>query len=180
MSSANYGYKEYGDWRYLKHELVRRTYQPLSDVPFVFYVLLAIIGLGCLGIWVELVKVAIASGQRGYDGVVTALATFFPALVGSSSLQLVLTSTGNKDKVLVSFACLACGISFAAVILISVLYPHFPDYSFWASALFAIGAVWLWCFTNGDDPTYKSAPVDAPSGGDPNRRLKGDTHGYEE
>jgi len=30
------------------------------------------------------------------------------------------------------------------------------------------------------DPTYKSTPVDAASGGDPSRKLKGNTQGYKE
>lgn len=169
-----------GDWRYLRREIWRRSVQPFSHVPFVFYVLLAIVLLGCLGIWVELIKVAISTGQREYDGVLTALATFFPALIGSSSLQLILSSAGNRDKVLVSFGYFISIVAFAAVVLISILYPFLPILTFWASVLFVFFAIWLWCFTNGDDPTYKSAPIDAPSGGDTGRQLKGDTSEFKE
>lgn len=145
-----------------------------------FYVLLAIIGLGCLGIWVEFIKVASATSPANYDGVLTALATFFPALIGSSSLQLMLASTGNRDKVLVSFGYFVSLTAFGAVVLISVFHPTFPDLTFWASVFFAVVAVWLWWFTNGDDPTYKSGPVDAASGGDTKRTLKGDTSEFRE
>jgi putative Ca2+/H+ antiporter (TMEM165/GDT1 family) len=163
-----------GDWRYLWREIGRRTTQPFSHAPFVFYVLLAILGLGCLGIWVELIKVALSTGQPSYDGVLTALATFFPAMIGSSSLQLILCSTENRDKVLVSFGYFVSIVAFAAVVLISVLHPLLPGTTFWASVIFAVIAVWLWWFTNGDDPTYKSAPFDAASGGNVGRKLKGD------
>jgi len=169
-----------GDWRYLKQEVFRRTTQPFSDFPFVIYVLLAIIGLGCLGIWVELTKLSLSSGVRNYDGVLTALATFFPALIGSSSLQLILASTGNSDKVLVSFGYFVSIIAIAGVILISVFHRLFPELTFWSCVVFACLAVWLWWFTNGDDPTYKSGAVDAASGGDPSRAPKGDTTGFKE
>lgn len=180
MSSESNTGARAGDWHYIRHEIRRRTTQPFSHAPFVFYVLLAIILLGCLGIWVELIKVAISSGQPNYDGVLTALATFFPALIGSSSLQLILSSTGNRDKVLVSFGYFVSIVAFAAVVLISVLHPFLPRVTFWASVVFAVLAVWLWWFTNGDDPTYKSAPIDAPSGGNTGRQLKGDTSGFQE
>lgn len=180
MSSNNSTGAHGGDWRYLKREIGRRTTQPFSHAPFVFYVLLAIIGLGCLGIWVELLKVATSSVHLNYDGVLTALATFFPALIGSSSLQLILSSTGNRDKVLVSFGFSVIIIAFAAAVLISLLNPLLPNFTFWASVIFAVIAVWLWWFTNGDDPTYKSAPIDAPSGGNTGRQLKGDTSGFQE
>jgi hypothetical protein len=169
-----------GDWPYLRREIRRRTFQPFSHAPFIFYVLLAILGLGCLGIWVELVKVAMSSSQSSYEGVLTALATFFPALIGSSSLQLILTSTGNRDKVLVSFGYFISSLAIAAVILISVLHAALPNITFWAAVFFTVAAIWLWWFTNGDDPTYKSAPLDASSGGDTDKPLRGDTSGFRE
>lgn len=73
-----------GDWSYLGNKIKRRTLYPFADVPFVLYVLLAIIGLGCLGIWVEVIKLALSSDPKSYEAVLTALATFFPALIGSS------------------------------------------------------------------------------------------------
>ncbi|MCA3641217.1 MAG: hypothetical protein IOC63_05065 [Methylobacterium sp.] len=170
----------HGDWHYLRREISRRTCQPFSDVPFVFYVLLAIVGLGCLGIWFELIKLSLSSDLPKYDGVLTALATFFPALIGSSSLQLILTSTGNKDKVLVSFGYLVSLMAFGAVVLISVFHPTSPVLTLSASVLFSVFAVWLWWFTNGDDPTYKSASVDAASGGDTGKPLRGTTSGFKE
>ena len=169
-----------GDWYYLRRELKRRTLQPLSDAPFVIYVFCVIIGLGCLGIWVELSRVVLSAGTSDYGGVLTALSTFFPALIGSSSLQLILASTSNRDKVLVSFGYFVSIVAFAAAVLISIFHAMFPNATFLASVGFAVLAVWLWCFTNGDDPTYKSAPVDAPSGGDTSKPLKGDPNRFPE
>lgn len=180
MSSDAKIISDRGDWRYLRREIVRRTRQPFSHAPFVIYVLLAIIGLGCLGIWVELIKFFLSLGQPNYSGFLTALATFFPALVGSSSLQLILVSTGNRDKVLAAFGYGITLIAFGAAVAVNVFHPTLPKLTLWASVFFAVGAVWFWWFTNGDDPTYKSAPVDAASGGDTGKPLKGDTREYKE
>lgn len=174
MSSIDADPNPVGDWRYLGREIWRRTWNPFRNVPFVFYVVLAILGLGCLGIWVELVKTQVSSTPSSYDGVLTAIATFYPALIGSASLQLILTSTGKSDKVLVSFALLACFASFFSVVLISVFHQLYPVWCFWAASYFAAFAVWFWWFTNGDDVTYQNAAIDAAAGGDTSKALKGD------
>ena len=123
-----------------------------------FYVILAIICLGGLGIWVEIIKGQL--GQSADDsGLLTALSTFFPALIGSASLQLILSSTGNSDKVLVSFSLLACFVSFFGVVLITIFYPVHPAWSLGAAVWFGIFAVWFWWFTNGDELTYQNAPI---------------------
>ena len=165
--------KRGGDWRYFCREVTRRTTQPCSHFPFVVYVVVAIIGLGCLGIWVELIKLAWSPELNNYSGVLTALATFFPALIGSSSLQLILTSTDRSDKVFVAFGCFVMFVAFGAVVLITLFHTYLPLLTTWSCVLFAFLAVWLWWFTNGDDPTYKTTAVDAASGGDPSRAPKG-------
>lgn len=178
MSATDANSSSPSDWKHLRSELCRRTWQPFSSAPFVIYVLLAIVGLGCLGIWVELVKLARVDGDGSSDGVLTALATFYPALVGSASLQLILYSTGRGDKTLTSFALLACIASLASVVLISVFHTQFPILTVRAAIFFVLFSIWLWWITNADDPTYKSAPIDAASGGDPDRPLAGSTKGF--
>ncbi|QUJ78339.1 hypothetical protein KDD17_18290 [Sulfitobacter albidus] len=172
MSSKDTNPDQLGDWQYLGREIWRRSWQPFKNVPFVFYVVLAIICLGGLGIWVEVIK-----GQLGQatdnSGLLTALSTFFPALIGSASLQLILSSTGNSDKILVSFSLLACFVSFFGVVLITVFYPVHPTWSLAAAIWFGIFAVWFWWFTNGDELTYQNAPIDAAAGGNTARAVKG-------
>lgn len=180
MSSTDVSEPALGDWKYLWREMKRRTKEPFADVPFVTYAILAIIGLGCLGIWSELIKIAIAEEPPRYDGVFTALSTFYPALVGSAAFQLILSSTGRADKTLVSFGYLVSFISVASVVLIAIFYKSFPTTCFSVSIISVCFAVWLWWFTNGDDPTYKNAPIDAASGGDPSKMPKGSTSGFKE
>lgn len=172
--------REIGDWRYLWREIKRRTLQPCSSFPFLMYVLVAIIGLGCLGIWVELIKLMLQTPNASQSGVLTALCTFFPALIGSTAFQLILGSTGRSDKIFVSVGYLVVILGVGGVVLITLFNPQFPDRTYWAAVLLSVGAVWLWWITNGDDPTYKSTPIDTASGGDTGRRLKGDTRGFKE
>ncbi|WP_146120768.1 hypothetical protein [Roseobacter denitrificans] len=177
MSSEKMTNKPLGDWQYLGREIWRRTWQPFKNVPFVFYVVLAIICLGGLGIWVEVIKSQLGqSADR--SGLLTALSTFFPALIGSASLQLILTSTGNSDKVLVSFSLLACFLSFFGVVLITVFFPVHPGWSLGAAIWFGIFAVWFWWFTNGDELTYQNAPIDAAAGGSTTRSVKGNLNDF--
>jgi hypothetical protein len=180
LESGDPNDKPDGDWKYLGKEIRRRTREPFAHVPFVFYVILAIIGLGCLGIWVELIKLAVSPGVGNWEGVLTALATFFPALIGASSHHLILASTGSRDKVLASFGYAASTSALVGAALIAIFHKMVPNLSFWAAVVFALAAIWLWWFTNGDDPTYKSARIDAASGGDPDRAPKGDTSGFRE
>lgn len=177
MSSEDSG--QFNEYKHFWSELKRRTFQPFKNLTFVFYVFAAIIVLGCLGIWVALFKFAQVPDSGNRAQVLTAIATFFPALVGSSSLQLMLASAGNNDKLFVVFSYVVSLLAAFAVVLVSSLHAEYPYLSLWIAIAFSIIAVWLWCFTNGDDPTYKSAAVDAASGGDTNRPLKGDTTGFQ-
>ena len=181
MDAKNTVPSHFGDWQYLKKEICRGTSQPLSYAPFVFYFLLAIIGLGCLGIWVELIKVLLSANTQNFDRMLTALGTFFPALIGSSAFRLILASTDKRDKIFASFGFGMCLLAFAAAILISLLHVSFPIVTLCAAVAFAGFAIWLWWFANGDDPVFKSnLPIDAPSGGDTSKSLKGDTSGFRE
>lgn len=178
MSSTDFDASDKGDWAYLRSEICRRTWQPFSNVPFVFYAIIAIGILGCAGIWVEIAKTALSTKVGNNDGVLTALATFYPALIGSASLQLILSSTDKADKVVTSFALLVCIVSFASVALVSVFHAQMPELTVKVAVGFAVFAIWLWWIANADDPIYKNAPIDAPSGGSTEQKLSGSTEGF--
>lgn len=157
-----------GDWAYLRHELKRRTFEPAAHFPFVVYVVVAVIGYGGLGIWAEIVKGAEKSN------LITAVITFFPALVGSTAYQLILASPNNK--VLTSFAQLMSFILLGCAILLAIFTTSCPIGALWAGILSSTIAIWMWWFTNADDPTFRrSPPPDAATGGNTDRVLTGDT-----
>jgi hypothetical protein len=180
LSAADTESPRRSDWKHIGSEVWRRTWEPFSSVPFVLYVVIAIIGFGCLGIWVELVKFSNATDPADTNGILTALATFYPALIGSASLQMVLYSTGRSDKILTIVAMLFFCVAFGSVVLVSVYHARLPELTMKVAIGFSVFAVWLWWIVNADDPTYKSVAVDAASGGDPKRDPKGTTKGFKE
>tara|TARA_R110000787_G_C13419772_1_gene444788 strand:- start:1306 stop:1848 length:543 start_codon:yes stop_codon:yes gene_type:complete len=172
LSSKDTNPDQLGDWQYLGREMHRRTFAPFKSVPFVFYFILAIVVLGGLGVWVEVAKTQLNQNWK-VDGLLTALSTFFPALIGSASLQLILKSTDSSDKILISFSLLVCIPSFVGVGLIAAFFSLHPSLCLYAAIGFSILAVWFWWFTNGDDLTYRNAPIDAATGGNTARTIKG-------
>ena len=166
------------DWSHLGRELKRRTCEPWSMVPFVCYFLMTV-GLGCLGVLAELIRYYGSPDISNYDGVLIALVAFFLALIGSSSFRLILVSTDKQDKVFVSFSWVISFIAIVAGIIISFFRVTHPNPALWSSVFFAFGAVWLWWIANGDDPIYKSIPIDAASGGSTERKIKGDTSKFQ-
>jgi len=166
-----------GDWQYLGREIRRRTLAPFKSVPFVFYFILAIVVLGGLGIWVEAVKSQLNPNWK-VDGLLTALSTFFPALIGSASLQLILKSTDSSDKILISFSLLVCFLSFVGIGFIAAFFSLHPQLCLNAAIGFGVLAVWFWWFTNGDDLTFYNAPIDAATGGSTTREIKGNLNEF--
>ena len=166
--------EDVGDWTFLGRELSRRTRQPWKHVPLVLYVLVAIVVFGGLGIWVEIVKLGLLNKPLSTGGLFTAMATFYPALVGASALQLLLVSMGHSDRIMGFFAVSVWVMSFVIGLLTAVFFPAYPATCFILVVCLVIFSIWLWMITNVDDPIYKSIPVDSASGGSTSRPLKGD------
>ena len=56
---------------------------PWSQPTFFMYFIFAIAGFGGFGIWVEAVGLHLSENLKSYDGLYTALATFYPALIAA-------------------------------------------------------------------------------------------------
>lgn len=165
---------ESNDWKLLYQELKKRTCDPLNDFTFFVYLLLAIFVFGGLGIWVELFKPLISSKAIELSSLTIALITYFPAQIGSTGLQLVLSSHDKRDKLMMSFGIFVFVVFMLASIALSLLSAQHPTMVLTLSSLCAILAVWLWWVTNSVDSTYRKGPTpDAPTGGEPNRSLPG-------
>ena len=179
MSDVIAAAEERTDWKHLRKELARRTREPAGDVPFILYFALATVIFGGLGIWAELVKVLLAEKPVGLGGLTTAMITFYPALAGSTALQLVLISVGKSDKVLISFALLLLCLFPITAVLLSLVSNSHPVFVLVAGIVLWFGVMWLWWITNCDDVTYKqTAAPDAATGGNPSRPLSGDLTGF--
>lgn len=168
-----------GGWRYLWQQLVRRTCQPWKQVTFVMYFLGAIVAFGGFGIWVELVELGLSKKPANYDGLYTSIATFYPALIGSASFHLLLTATGQSDKIMAAFSQNVLLAAIICAVLLAVFHELYPTARFFFAIFLALFSIWLWSIADVDNPIYKTLAVDTPSGGSPLRDLKGDTSGFE-
>ena len=167
------------DWKYLRREIVRRTIQPVHNVSLVVSLLIAVVALGGLGIWVEVVKLLLSLTSNA-NGILIALSTFFPALIGSASHHLMLASTDRSDKVFVSFSYLLLVLALLSVAAITIFFPTHLTLCYFIATISALLSLWIWWIANGDDPTYRSTPVDSAAGGNTERKLKGSTNGFED
>jgi hypothetical protein len=168
-----------GDWVYLGRELLKRTRDPVKHVPFVIYVFLAIVMFGGLGIWIEILKIVISKSPVEFFGLITSVITFFPTLIGSTTLQLVLLSANKGDKILMSFSLLILCVFLAFAILLPFFAGVHPVRVLVLGVACSICAVWVWWFTNGDDSTFQRMPqLDSATGGSTNRNLPGDLNGF--
>ena len=168
-------HQEEGEFVYLRRELRRRTAEFPKSFTFFAYVVAGVVMLGGLGIWTELLLLTYAPQDRvGLDGVFTAVATFYPAVAGSASFQLLLIAAGKLDRVLTGFGILVIVFSIAAAFLLTFFRAAFPTSCLIAAVILATFSIWVWIVTNADDPIYKSVSVDAPSGGSTSREPKGD------
>ena len=167
--------EEVGEWKYLGRELIRRTKQPWKHVSLVLYVLVAIVVFGGLGIWVEIVKIGTADEFRGTSELFAAMATFYPALVGASALQMIFLSLDSANKIMGAFAIAAWVLSIVMGLLVAVFYSGSPTTCITLVVVMGIAAVWLWMIAHADDPIYKRGRIDSASGGSTDRPLKGNT-----
>ncbi|MYA59520.1 MAG: hypothetical protein F4X40_03025 [Chloroflexi bacterium] len=167
-----------GEFRYVRKELCRRTAEVTKRFPLFAYVLVAILGLGGLGIWTEVVKIALAKDLSQFDGVFTAVAAFFPAVVGSATFQLLLFATGTSNRIITALGILVLFFSFGGAVLLGVFHSQYPISCLIAAIFLVVFSIWIWIVTNADDPLFQSAPVDAASGGNTSRNPKGDLSNF--
>lgn len=169
-NTDNLGGDEFAD---LRRQLRERTAGLHKRFSYVVYVLVSIVVLGGLGIWTELVKLALSGVPGRTDGIFTAATTFYPAVVASATFQLLLIATGNHDRVMTAFGVLVMVSSFALAVLSTVFRSQYPMLCLAAAVLLVVFSVWIWIVANSDNPIYKPVTVDAAAGGNPSREPQG-------
>ena len=165
-------------WPPLWSELCRRTKAPAAHASFVLYFLSAVLVIGAGGVWLELYSLLVfpvAVNQTPDSGLRTAIITFFPALAGSSCMQLVWAEDKNKSlrsfavTVLVVIAILAIGISPSAI---------GNKTAFGVGFLASVFALWTWWIANSKQPDLLDGNLDAPLGSDPRSDPAGSLNGF--
>ncbi len=164
------------DWTILWEDISRRTSRPLSSIPFLVYVLIAIVLFGGLGIWAELLRM-IVTDKFELSGLITAIITFFPTLIGTTTLQLILASSNRGEKVMTAFAILILFLFLVAAILLPFFRSTHPEHVLAIGIGCSLASIWVWWMTNGLDQTFHSNRPDDASGGDTSREPQGNLKG---
>lgn len=160
----------------LLQELGRRWKAPVGQVSFWVYLTVSVIGVGAIGIWVEVSR-AFDASKFDASGLITAIYTYFPAIAAGSALQLMMDASKEEHKVLRSF----CMASAALVILLTL--PFFRGSSnlilLWFCGGFGIiYSLWLWWITNGCSGSFHDIDPKDSLGASTNADLSGDTGGF--
>lgn len=164
MSADSRGQMPKGLYREIADELRERTTKPAKHPSFVLFFIFAVLGLGALGIWLELYSYIYPESGRHpsqeTDALRTAMLTFFPAVAGTAAMQLMWAES-TKHFRSVAFAILGAFLVVALIIS--------PARITNASALVvgvmaSVASLWIWWIANAKqadllDKINTSAPV---------------------
>lgn len=169
-----------GSWSALGKELRKRTVDPISHFSFVAYFLLAVFAVGGTGVWLELYSYLFLLPKDSINDsslvpLRTAVITFFPALAGAASLQLIWAE--DNQKFLRAFAVLI--LFFLTIVALAIA----PTAALSHSTALIIGvvssviALWTWWIANAKQQDLLDP--DAPLGKkDPEAELAGNLNGF--
>ncbi|TXC71319.1 hypothetical protein FSB78_10475 [Sphingomonas ginsenosidivorax] len=166
-----------GGWGELGHDLWRRTKRPLRHATFVSFFIGSVVGIGGLGIWVELINLGRGDSPVDLASLRTALATFFPALVGSTCFQIILGRYLKALKAVTFPASIALAVVGFWLIFDRGLTAH---KAITIAILATIVSLWFWWIANADNPDFfdETLPL-AAVGGDTARPLDGNLDGFD-
>ena len=171
--------RNFASWVKLGRELRKRTVEPVHHVSFVIYFVVAVIVFGGAGIWSELrtYLYCVATPDLSCPTLASlriAVITFFPALAGSSCMQLIWAE--DHERSLRAFAF------FVITILVAILLFVVPESISDKSALVAAGlasvvALWTWWIANAKQRDFLD--IDASTGKkDTSGELPGTLDGF--
>lgn len=164
-----------GGWQYLTKEVKRRLSAPVGHFTFWAYLLAGIVGASAFGVWYELLPVLLGR-QGSNEAVFTALLTFFPALAGSSALQLVFDDTA---KPLRAFGIVLILIFVGFAVWLGFARPTSLGVAYFSVGLACFLAIFVWWITSGQDPAFRDNVDDtSPLGGKLSDEPKGNLKGF--
>lgn len=161
-----------GGWKDFRDDLKRRWRQPFNHASFCLYFGISILLIGYLGIWLEF-GMLVHSDWKDSTNLRSALATFFPALIGSTCIQLLVQNTLKALKLFsIGFMIVFFAIS-AWLIADSGLssWIAFP-----VGLLSTLASLWYWWIANADNADFFDDQLPtAPVGGENTERPLGGT-----
>lgn len=162
-------------WR----EVIRRTKKPKSQVVYWNHFMISVCVFGGGGILLELGRFIFAKEATSAAGILTAMATFFPATIGSSAMQIMFDQENDRRLRSISNSMMVLTFLVSGFL---ILTADPTSCIYWITAsIFCLFSLWVWWIANADNlGLYDNPPIDAATGGsDPTVPLKGDTSGFQ-
>lgn len=170
-------------WHALGKELFDRTVKPFFHPSFVIFFIVAIIGAGALGIWIELYKYYMSdtSGviSTGMKPLRSSFASFIPAFVAATCMQLIWTE--SDKKALRAFAVLVLSICMLGSIFCG-LSNLSDEKAIIIGLCTSVLALWTWWIANANQKEFLDKDDDFmnPVGGENlNVPLAGNLAGFQ-
>ena len=161
-------------WAALGRELALRAVEPIEHPTFVFFFLAVVVGVGGIGIWVELLKLLRPQGTPDpFDGLLTSLIAFCFALVGTSCTQLIIEESETKALRALAQLVLLLAIFGGALAIVGV---GAGEAGLWPWTFASIAALVVWWLANANSPGLRDP--DAPTGGAVTKTLPGNLADY--
>lgn len=184
-SPTNPEQSEWHLFRELGREALSRSRTPLRHPSFISFFILAVIGFGALGIWIEvyslilpeLIQTPKVPQAMDLSSLRAAVLTFFPAVAGTSAMQLI---WGEKPKHFRSVSVLLLVIPI--VVALTTSSSRVPDWlALSAGALMSVLSMWVWWIANGTHPDLLDKQIDPKStlgDNNPLAPMRGSTEGF--
>lgn len=141
---------KFTSWRRLGRELRKRSSDPVGHFSFVSYFFVAVVIFGGAGIWTELRAYlnfvpTIDQPCPSLASLRTAVITFFPALAGSSCMQLIWAEDHER-----SLRAFAVAVLTALIVAIFFITPESVSdgAALAGGAVASILALWSWWIAN--------------------------------
>jgi hypothetical protein len=165
--------------RDLLHELNRRAKEGFKHAPFKMTFWVGVVLCGGLGVWYEIYKILteLINGHDTQDSKLlqplrTAFATFFPAIIGTVSLQMVFEDENKSHR-----GAAVCVALLFLILLVPTVDSNWHDgFGVLLGAGLSCASLWIWCAANGLSASFRQS-LDAPVGDKP---LDGELSGSDD
>ena len=141
-------------------KLNQRALSGFEHTPFILAFLFGVLLCGGLGVWVEAYKLVVNPPSSSLQALRGAVSTFFPALMGATSLQMAFDEPSKTSR--------GVAVSSAIVFLLAFIMMsdgNLPNVlAFPIGALASAAALWTWCVANGGSLSFRETPLEAPVG----------------
>lgn len=152
---------EYDGYARLFAEVKRRWKEPSGHPTFGLFFIGSFLMFAAVGVWLEFFKLCFGIGPEPGSAAAlrTAIATYFPAVLGSSVLQLLISETLRSLRALAFIV----GVLFGTLALALVFAANLEN---WAAIVLGLvasaAALACWRIVYADDPSLRDDPMPKP------------------